>query len=396
MKSLIMLFRIFILAMLCTGITLSCRKTGSNENPPNPGGGGSNPTADSLSNHLTFLKATKKQGLIPKAPSASSLKVSFEDTLFLADQVKGPIKFQHLDTSQNVAGIFLQVDALIGGPLEASYYYDIPEVPQLDSSDTVSVILVGIDPTGIKLPLSFNVTIVPYNSSGQPIAQAVRPVKIIEHTTDPKSNNSCGLVLPTGEVWDWDFSYIQSPQLDFYSNPDKVWGGEGQDILGSCCNGISIYGNCPGVTLPNTSLHFDTYYQIMSEQLIFNDDGTYFRKTTEIGTTPLPDSSNFCDPFAGLVHPFLNTTLFFGNYTVTPATIPPDLQNYHDSLKLSLQIISVTPKGGGFGNPGGIIHLLNCKTGDLRLIQVDLEGFQQHLYKFYKRKSVLIDKWFKF
>ena len=147
------------------GLISSCRKSGGDGGTVVPPGG--SPDADSLSDHLQFLKATKKQGSIPKGPSGSSLKISLEDTLYLVDQVVLPIKFQHLDTTQNVSGIFLQVEALVNGsPVDASNYYDVPEVPELDSSDTVSVIMVGINPTDLQLPLSFNVIITPYNSSG--------------------------------------------------------------------------------------------------------------------------------------------------------------------------------------------------------------------------------------
>ena len=137
------------LPVICTGILVSCHKTGGTGGPGNPQ---TSAGADSISNHLQFVNAAKKQGTIPQGPSNSALKISFEDTLFLVDQVKLPVKFLHADTSQNVAGIYLQVHvALIGGPVDASYYYDIPEVPSLDSSDTVSVIMVGIDPRRFSL-----------------------------------------------------------------------------------------------------------------------------------------------------------------------------------------------------------------------------------------------------
>jgi hypothetical protein len=393
MKFSIMLFKKICLLIFCIGFAVSCRKTGTDGTPVNPGT--SSPTADSLSDHLQFLKATKKQGTIPNGQAASSLKISFKDTLYLMDQVKGPIKFQHLDTTQNVAGIFLQVGAVINGSLvNASYYYDIPEAPKLDSSDTVSVIMIGIDPTSLKVPLTFNVTITPYNSSGLPIAQATRPVKIVEHTKDPKGKGgSCGLVIAQDETWDWVMSYMTNSASFFSYTPEKVFGADGQRILGSCCDGnVSIYGNCPGLTLPNTDLHFNTFYQIASEQLSFFDDGGFERRTVERGANPLPDSSNFCLPFEGLVRPYLHETFYSGDYFYVPAILPPDLEMYHDSLILVLNVKETNPKGGGFGNGGGILHFIDCNS--LVLIQQDLEGFGQHLYKIYKRR--IFERWFEF
>lgn len=393
MKHVAQLLKPACVAMLCMGIILSCRKTDTGMNPGNPNPPGDSVTnADSLSDRLRFFEATKKQGAIPKGPGGSSLKISFEDTLYLTDEVKLPVKFQHLDTAQNVAGIYVQVQAAaIGGPLDATYYYDVPELPEMGSSDTVSVIMIGINPTGLVLPLSFNITITPYNSRGLPIAQAIRPVKIAEKNIDPKSNGgSCGLVLPDGEYWDWEVSIIGggSP-LDFEADPDKIFGAGGQFIRGNCCNGVSTYGFCsPFDTTLNARLHFATYYRIMAESLTFHDDGTFFRQTFEDGADPLPASSDFCGSAEGVIKYNLSHTTYNGNYTVTLAAIPPDLQVYRDdSLRLGLQTTSSSPQGSGYGNPGGIIHQLDCNIGELVLIQVDLEGFGKHLYKFYTRRS---------
>ncbi|MEO8413253.1 MAG: hypothetical protein ABI472_06320 [Ginsengibacter sp.] len=396
MKFSVMLLKILFVTILSLCLLSSCKKNDASGSGGSGGGGGNpsgvSPEADSISDHLQFSKATKKNGAIPKGPAASSLKISFEDTLYLVDEVKLPIKFQHLDTTQNVSGIFLQVAALINGSfVAASQYYDIPEVPDLDSSDTVSVILIGINPTGLQLPLSFNVTITPYNSSGLPIAQATRPVKILPHKINPKgTGGSCGLVTINGITWDWVMSYMD--KSNFTSTPEKVWGADGQNIKGSCCAGISIYGFCPGDTLPNAHLHFNTSYQIGGEQFTFTDDGHFYRRTVETGAIPLPDSSNFCDPYEGRVKPYTLETLYFGNYTVAPAIIPHDLQSLHDSLGLFLQTTITDPKGAGYGNSGGIIHYQDCRS--LVLIQADLEGFGQHLYKIYQ--TTASERWFEF
>ncbi len=406
MKLSVRLFKIFCTAMLCAYFIISCKKNDNGGGPINPGG----PTnADTLSNHLQFPGATKIQGIIPQGALSNSLKISFKDTLYFMGQIMKPMKFLHLNTVENVAGIFLQVQALINGSFaDATHYYDIPEAHASDSSDTVSVITGGFDLAGLKLPLTFNVKIIPYNKNKQPIAEAIRPVKISGPHADPTGNGgSCGLVLPTGEYWEWVESYTYKEPLpnayfsgiDFYSAPDKIWLPEGQMIKGSCCAGISIYGICPGNTQPNASLHFATYYQIQKETLVFFNNGTYLRQTFEESPIPLPDSSNFCAGGEGRVKYNLNHTLYNGNWTIAPAILPPDLQaiqhfGYHDSLTLRLQ--QTSSSGGGYGNGGGIIRGLECNTGDLFLIQVDPEGFGRHLYKWYERRLSGGEAWWKF
>src|SRR5690242_1494559 len=111
MKTSTLLLKFCCLSFFCIFFILSCSK---HDKGGSSNSGGSDVNADALSDRLQFFKSTKKQGKLPAAPHGSSLKISFEDTLYLMDQVEGPIKFQHLDTTQNVAGIFLQVQTVEG------------------------------------------------------------------------------------------------------------------------------------------------------------------------------------------------------------------------------------------------------------------------------------------
>jgi hypothetical protein len=398
-------FARFISIIFCFSIVMiACKKNEPTSNPPNnpPNGNNNNggtATADTVSNHLQFFSANKIPGQIPKGPTGGSMKISFRDTLYLVDQVKIPIKFLHLDTTQNVTGVFIQVAGLLGGSFSATDYYDVPEIQAIDSaSDTVSIILIGIDPANLKLPLDFNITITPHNSSGQPIVQVTRPVKIVEHKTDPTGQQgSCGVVLPSSKYWDWNCSYIISKtpgkDFDFFDDPNKVFLSNGQMIAGSCCAGTSVYGICPRERKPNRSLHFATPYQIFEERLIFYDAGNFFRLTSEDAPIPLPDKSDFCAGGEGVIKENINNTTYGGDYSVHPATLPPDLQSlFHDSLGLSL--LQTSSSGGGYGNGGGIIHELDCTAGIMVLIGVDPEGFGQHLYKIYIARFVDDIKWY--
>lgn len=381
------------IAAFCVILLFSCQKKETTPTPANP----TNPTSpqtsvslDSLSDRLQFIGATKKTGSIPQGPSGSGLKISLGDTLFLVDQIKIPIKFLHMDTTKNVSGIFLQVQALIGGSF-ASYYYDVPELAVTDSSDTVSVVMIGIDPINLKLPTSFNIVITPYNSSHLPIDSAVKPVKIVEHKTNPKgTNGKCGLVNPQDETWDWVMTYKENSTFTY--TPETVFGGEGQFIGGSCCGGFSVYGFCPGERQPNSRLHFNTFYQIAREELSFFDDGGFERRTVERGANPIPDSSDFCGVFEGRVRPFLTEVFYSGHYTVEPAVLRPNAKDLHDSLALIMNTETTTPKNSGYGNGGGIIHYLDCSS--LVLVSPDPEGFNQTLVKIYH--SAIFEKWIEF
>ncbi|MEJ7738287.1 MAG: hypothetical protein WKF97_12735 [Chitinophagaceae bacterium] len=70
--------------------------------------------------------------------------------------------------------------------------------------------------------------------------------------------------------------------------------------------------------------------------------------------------------------------------------LPSDLKFFYTQRNyLTLQTTSSS--GGGYGNPGGILHYLDCRY--LMLILPDREGSNQHLFKIYKRKGPNNPEW---
>jgi hypothetical protein len=356
---------------------------------------------DDLSDHLQFLGATKKEGKMPTAPSSSSLQFSIKDTLHLVSGILIPIEFLH-DALTDVAGVYIQVHGpLIGGSggTFAGHYYDVPEVSNTAESDTVSIILVGFDPDDLTDPAGvppagsppFEISIIPYEEDGQPLVKTDVPV-IVDDLDDPNGSGPCGLVLPQGDFWDWEQSYIIRPNgtLSFHSAPNVIYGG--QEIRGNCCNGKSTYGYCAiGDTTLNASLHFDTYYQIQGETFVFSDDHLFTRRTIEGTAVPVPEESDFCSDAPGVVRDRIDDITYYGNWSLNSMTVPADLKVYYDTRDhLTLQVTNSS--GLGYGNPGGIVHMISCQT--LVMIQIDREGFGQHLYKYYLRRSPGDPDWY--
>jgi hypothetical protein len=417
MKILTQFLKFSSMMMICGMLMLSCTSDEPEATPePKTPALATVEGLDSLSDHLQFLSAEKKQGKIPSAPTgASSLKFSIKDTLHLVEGVFMPVKFLH-DELTNVEGVFIQVrhfSSSTNGIIEATHHYDVPELPDAAGSDSVSIIMVGFDPEGLVegvppagSPFTFEITIKPYDSNDQPLDETVVPVIIEEISDDhPNSSGSCGLVLPEGEYWLWSMSYIPSNPWDgdfiFFSDPSMKYGG--QSIKGCCANGESGYGaSClNGDPKNEKTLFFPTYYQIAGETFIFNESGTFERITLEKHGNPDTDNTDFCGVAYGAVTNTIEFVTYEGNWTIQNISIPPGyLENpffsgitYTTRDRLSLQGTSSTPPLGGFGNPGGIIHLLDCKFG-LILIQTDNEGFGRHLYKFYFPRKPTDEVWF--
>ena len=398
MKLSVQLFNFFCVTIFCTLLAASCRKTGTGENPVNPpvGNQGDSINADTISNHLRFVNATKKQGAIPKGPAGSSLKISFKDTLTLTELAR-PVNFLHKDTTMNVAGAYVQVHF---GATGSTFYYDVPEVPDVASNDTVSVILIGIDPNGLVdndgVPpaggVPFEITIVPHDPNGQPLGEVTRPGKI----GPSKQNNAglCNITTQQLDYWDWEVSYLADPdnftgKSPFLNNRYKLWGKDGQNIRGCCTNGQSDYTpNCDSVNF--RFLNFQTFFNSPQETYKFFEGGSYAAMTLFLRANPDPSASNFCGNGPGVTEEKLSRYFKLGNWAVTPLADP------QRSDTLARLIVNETSSTGGGGSDaarpsGNYILFVDCQL--LILIKPQAEGGSFWLCSFYSRRSPDSPEW---
>jgi hypothetical protein len=423
MKSYHTVFALLFGILLGTGMLISGCKT--DEPTANPGT--KPPTVvdtltvadlDKLSDHLQLLGATKKTGKSPASPAGSSLKISIKDTLYVVEGMGLPIKFLHRDTTRNVSGAYVQVHSMVGGGTLATYFYDVPEIPEVAQSDTVSAIGFGFNIAGFinaggVLPAGapshiFDVTITPYDETGQPLDETVIPV-VIDNTGDSKSlgSGSCPLVLPEGEHWEWFATItIKSGVTAKYGAPEVITGG--QYINGCCENGFSSYStNCAP---EYTRLYFNTYYQAAYESIIFKADGTYSRVTREEYANPAPNKSNFCGSGEGEIEEKTFIQHTEGKWTVEKnVSMPQTLKDFYkedarDYLRLTLT--SSKPSGGLIKTRGGFVHQNPCppalsraSKGTLAVSIPDNEGSDLLVLKFFERSKLAgkeEDEWFAF
>jgi hypothetical protein len=415
MKRTVQFLKFACFILFCGGLMLTCRKNDTmaeepgNPTDPNPPGTEDSAiaTADTIANHLQFFNAVKKMGIAPKGAAGSSLKISFKDTLYLMDELKRPIKFQHEDAAQNVAGAYIQVHyGMAGGA--SSFYYDVPEEPEIGDNDTVSVLFAGIDPNGLtglpgvppaSVPSTFEITITPYDKAGNPIATETRPVSTSENKRGGGNGSACGLVLDVGEYWEWELSYSfdKNSLIEFMNDPYKVWGAGGQFIKGSCCNGNSVYGVCPGDTAANSGLRFVTRFQFLMDMVTFFPNGTFIGASAETHNLPAPDESDFCGSGKGIVKLSTRSYQKSGTYTVNKTKLParfPQSWRHDDTLMLTLRQTAPVGYSGGVGNASGVIHALDCDQ--LVVMQLDREGGNSDLYRFYRRITNKQPHWYPF
>ena len=375
---------------------LACRKSSTTpEDPgkPSPGDTGVTLNADTVSNHLRFFNATKKQGAMPKGPAGSALKISFKDTLTLTD-ISRPINLLHEDPKLNVAGVYVQVHA---GFVGASFYYDVPEVPDVATNDTVSVILIGIDPDGLNnlhgvppagAPLE--ITIVPHDPNGQPLGEVTRPIKIGSPETD--IDGPCGIVTQRLDYWDWEVTYMIDPNSQgepspFFNNRYKLWGKVGQNIRGCCSNGQSAYtANCDSANF--RFLNFQTFFNHPQETYKFFEHGAYSAMTLFLRANPDPAASNFCGSGPGVTNEELSRYLKEGDWSVASSPGPA-------GTSVRLNVKENTSTGGGGSDAarpaGSWIYFVDCQL--LILIKPQGEGGNSYLASFYSRRGPSSPEW---
>jgi hypothetical protein len=386
MNDLVKFRKLIFLTILFASIVFSCRKQDEGGGPKEPSVKNPNSVnADTIASHLQFKNATKITGVIPKGPVGSSLKISFKDTLYLVDKWKIPVKFLHEDTTKNVSGVYIQVHFSSA----ATFYYDVPEVPDIATNDKVSVILVGIDPDGLVdtagvppagLP-PFQITIVPHGPDGQPLGEVTVPVDIPEPNANPKGE--CGLTTKEGEYWSWSMSFVPDPNNPlgkdiFFNDPNKLWGLVGQNIRGCCTNGQSAYtANCDSVNF--RYLNFQTFFGWPNEIYKFFEDGTYAGLAEAISTSPEPQLSDFCGTGRGVVKESFRRSFLEGAWTLSSSNVLTTLG-------------TSTPQVGSLAaRPDGRIELVSCRL--LIVVQPDREGGGRELVKFYLRSNSKSPEW---
>lgn len=189
-------WKMIAICVIMIAESISCSKPGKEE--PGPGTTDTTGVA-SFFEQLDFFASSKITGEVPVPAANSILKKSFKDTLFLFEDLQTPFKFLHEDKLTDVAGLFISFP---GSP----FYYDVPELQDSKTNDTVSVFTMGYRRANANAAGTAEITITPYNSARQPLIKFKTKV----HVKKPKDidvDGFCGLQLELDEFWDWNNHY---------------------------------------------------------------------------------------------------------------------------------------------------------------------------------------------
>lgn len=232
-------------------------------NPPGDGsqGGGQDTIvtpsdsieADVVSQYLKLVNAAKIPGQ-PPAGGDGEIWNDIKDSIFLMRglPVGDRVRFLH-DPAINVTGFYVYVPG-------ASYYYDVPNVPE-EGTDSTDVVNIDAEFSVVDFkdyPISFPLQIMPHDG-GIPISIFEEPVKI-EDPNDPDEADVCNNILreraggiEENRVWQWEFTIRQynGDILNLWAPGISI---SPNVLLGGCCrdDGLSFLGGDLGCSKIDT------------------------------------------------------------------------------------------------------------------------------------------------
>jgi hypothetical protein len=276
---------IFQMAVMCS----SCSDPAEQDtSPTNNTGEVTKEEADLFMGQLKFSESTKISGTIPNVANTNLLRTNSKDTIYTMGGVTLPIRISH-PQSTSIGGVFITVE-------NATYYYDVP-VYEEEESDTVSVIVLEVEPDnssqgGIELPGGVPAKIVAYDQNNVPVDLITRVI-VVE-----KPSAGCDLLMD-GDSSDlnkipfrYDWIWHSTTVLDsvgapsFVSLPGRVYTST-QRPLGCCLPDPYCPTPLHNPTTNMTEWIYDaqvtavTSYMIHTEAFSFYKNETFVRLTIE-------------------------------------------------------------------------------------------------------------------
>jgi len=254
-------------------------------------------TPDNVSETLVLLNSTLVTGGAPSAGNSNLVRSNTKDTIYAIPGVKIPLRFSH-PASRKIKGIYVWVK-------QASVHYDVP-ISREEESDTVSVVILDINPGNIVLPYDIPVDIIPYDDGHTPMDVLERIISV-EKTAEP----GCDILVPRPSTlgdtsgtwspeWFWFATLVFNPndELTFLNAPGNSF--ITQTNYEGCCDPNRPQGKChPLSTTLNANVRAQIAYTIESETFTFFTNGTFARQTYERKQNFNPETTDWCAGIAG-------------------------------------------------------------------------------------------------
>jgi hypothetical protein len=213
--------------------------------------------------------------------------------------LKIPLRISH-PASVLINGLFIAVK-------NSTFYYDVP-IQEEEDSDTVSLIILEIDPGEVDFPFDIPVEITPYDQSKLPIDVIERIVTVEDPASggcDILADGDTTSIGPPEWVWHATIVFDSQGEPTFVNAPGRVYGAS--QTIGGCCNEDPSV--CPQLIynpvkkfselIYDSEVTAGTLYSIDLEFFTFFKDGTFMRSTIEHIKNFSYDATDWCNGVAG-------------------------------------------------------------------------------------------------
>jgi len=321
--------------------------------------------ADKISDSFAFTNSVRVTGIVPTVVNTSLLKTNSKDTIYTMPGLKIPLRISH-PAAVAINGWFIAVK-------NSTYYYDVPILEEEDS-DTVSVVILEIDPERVELPYDIPVEITPYDQNKVPVDVIERIVTV----EDPVSGG-CDILIDGDTTnigileWRWHATVVfdSNDEPRFVNAPARVFGASQK--IGGCCNEDPLV--CPQAVYnpitKATDLIYDsevtagTMYSIAHELFSFYKDGTFFRFTLERIKNFSYDATDWCNGVPGF-NERESVVHYYGTHDYAPGNTSISYANTHSYCD--------DPNGiCGYGSRDGAVMV----TCHMMVITAGVEGSKE-------------------
>ncbi|SDE23956.1 hypothetical protein SAMN05421636_10471 [Pricia antarctica] len=286
--------------------------------------------ADVIAQYLKLVNATKIPGQ-PPSGGDGAIWNNVKDSIYLMRglPVGDRVRFLH-DPAINVTGFYVYVPG-------ASYYYDVPIVPE-ESTDSTDVVNIDAEfPVADfkDYPISFPLQLMPY-VDGIPFSTFIEPVEI-DDPNDPDEADVCNSILREAQnftshekIWQWEFT------IHLYNDEILQVKAPGRKValnknLGGCCNNLTgqsvLAGSGGGGCKKNNPAPNLTWVEFnphdgrtdLRENLFIYDNGRFQTAGKLDEAAIIPSTRNFCDSTVTLAYNIFDFH-HNGNHDFTPGT----------------------------------------------------------------------------
>lgn len=288
-------------------LVLGCEQ----ETPNDPGPGnnpGPTPQSNTLNLGLVFNDAQLISGTMPSNSNLSDLKIN-KDTINVWPGIKARIEIQNLNAVA-IGSILVQIPGADG-------YYEV-SIEEEESTDTISVFYVDIDPTDLNLPLDGDIIISPADPNGDVIDEFDHPIHVdtpfdenVGSGPDGTGPGTCKPAIRKDLFWIYssiDDEFHNAPNFPFYQSD--------YEVEGCCFNGRS---QVCGTAAPNSTVAVTEQYSRTNSQYLyfFEDNLGYTYEKEKAFNDYAPDKTDFCTSTPG--YSFRHSGIYTGGeYSITP------------------------------------------------------------------------------